>query len=91
MSTILPPAAGGSVAPNDPAIDTGRGTGLWKDAYLRLRRNPQAIVGAVTSGGGGVQLENGHHPHATDDMRALALAGGAALFQDRTTQHRSAR
>ncbi|WP_104180661.1 ABC transporter permease [Arthrobacter sp. B0490] len=50
MSTILPPAAGGSVAPADPAIDTGRGTGLWKDAYLRLRRNPQAIVGAVIIG-----------------------------------------
>lgn len=50
MSTILPPAAGGSAAPNDPAIDTGKGTGLWRNAFLRLRRNPQAITGAVIIG-----------------------------------------
>jgi peptide/nickel transport system permease protein len=50
VSAILPPAVGGSTAPTDPAIDTGGGTGLWKDAFIRLRRNPQAIVGAVIIG-----------------------------------------
>ncbi|WP_298253809.1 ABC transporter permease [uncultured Arthrobacter sp.] len=50
MSTILPPAAGGSDAPNDPAIDAAKGTGLWQNAFLRLRRNPQAITGAVIIG-----------------------------------------
>ncbi|THJ68426.1 ABC transporter permease [Arthrobacter echini] len=50
MSTILPPAAAGSDAPNDPAIDTGRGAGLWRSAFIRLRRNPQAITGAVIIG-----------------------------------------
>lgn len=50
MSTVLPPAAGGPAGPTDPALDTGGGTGLWKDAFLRLRRNPQAIAGAVIIG-----------------------------------------
>ena len=50
MSTTLPPAAGDSPAPNDPAIDSGRGTGVWRDAFLRLRRNPAAIAGAVIIG-----------------------------------------
>ncbi|MBG6216133.1 peptide/nickel transport system permease protein [Arthrobacter sp. CAN_A6] len=50
MSTVLPPAAGGPAGPTDPALDTGGGTGLWKDAFLRLRRNPQAITGAVIIG-----------------------------------------
>ncbi|MHA7261748.1 ABC transporter permease [Arthrobacter sp. TMN-37] len=46
----MPPAVGGSAAPTDPAIETGGGTGFWKDAFLRLRRNPQAITGAVIIG-----------------------------------------
>lgn len=51
MSTTLPPASGGSETPtNEPSIGEGKGTGLWKDAFRRLRRNPQAIAGAIIIG-----------------------------------------
>lgn len=52
MSNTLPPAAGGEVSPAtaDPALGDGAGTGLWKDAFRRLRRNPQAIAGAIIIG-----------------------------------------
>jgi peptide/nickel transport system permease protein len=50
VSTTLPPAAGGPAGPTDPALDAGGGPGLWKDAFLRLRRNPQAIAGAAIIG-----------------------------------------
>ncbi|WP_028279474.1 ABC transporter permease [Arthrobacter sp. H5] len=48
MSTTLPPAENPS--PAEPALAEGTGTGLWKDAFRRLRRNPQAIAGAVIVG-----------------------------------------
>lgn len=63
MSMNLPPSAGegpaaemtpgGSPAPVPGLIEPGpgtgapRGTSVWKDASLRLRRNPAAIAGAV--------------------------------------------
>lgn len=48
MSTTLPPAPGGNdSASKDPALPDAGGTSLWKDAFYRLRRNPQAIAGAV--------------------------------------------
>ena len=50
MSTTLPPAAGGSPSPTEPTIPDGAGTGLWKDAFRRLRKNPQAIAGAIIVG-----------------------------------------
>ena len=52
MSNILPPAAGGEVTPAtaEPTLSEGSGTGLWKDAFRRLRRNPQAIAGAIIIG-----------------------------------------
>ncbi|MEE1622117.1 ABC transporter permease [Zafaria sp. Z1313] len=39
-ATAGPPAGG----PTEPAA---RGTSVWRDAFLRLRRNPAAIAGAV--------------------------------------------
>ncbi|GAB3534551.1 ABC transporter permease subunit [Arthrobacter tecti] len=51
MSTVLPPAAGGPDSPTtEPTLAEGGGTGLWKDAFRRLRRNPQAIAGVVIIG-----------------------------------------
>lgn len=52
MSAVLPPAAGGGpgVPAGEPALHDVGGTGLWKDAFRRLRRNPQAIAGAVIIG-----------------------------------------
>lgn len=57
MSTILPPGADANVAPeppDKPKVDAGApretGTSLWADAFHRLRRNPQAIVGAAIVG-----------------------------------------
>lgn len=52
MSNILPPAAGGEATPAtaEPTLSEGGGTGLWKDAFRRLRRNPQAIAGAIIIG-----------------------------------------
>ena len=52
MSTTLPPQPGGDTdvaAPVPVVRDTG-GTSLWKDALRRLRKNPQAIAGAVIVG-----------------------------------------
>ncbi|WAP52854.1 ABC transporter permease [Arthrobacter sp. ATA002] len=52
MSTVLPPAPGGAIGPEQPAAagaDT-RGTGMWQSAFKRLRRNPAAIAGAVIVG-----------------------------------------
>lgn len=48
MNTDLPPAAGGTETPTGtaPRPEPG-GSGLWKDAFRRLRRNPAAIAGAV--------------------------------------------
>lgn len=48
MSTTLPPAENPS--PAEPSLAEGAGTGLWKDAFRRLKRNPQAIAGAVIVG-----------------------------------------
>ena len=52
MSNILPPAAGGEATPAtaEPTLTEGGGTGLWKDAFRRPRRNPHAIAGAVIIG-----------------------------------------
>jgi peptide/nickel transport system permease protein len=48
MSTTLPPAPGGNdSASKDPVLPDSGGTSLWKDAFYRLRRNPQAIAGAI--------------------------------------------
>ncbi|MBP3044976.1 ABC transporter permease [Arthrobacter jiangjiafuii] len=51
MSTVLPPAPGGAIRPDEPAAaaDT-RGSGMWQSAFARLRRNPAAIAGAVIVG-----------------------------------------
>ena len=61
MSMSLPPSSAGGVGP-DPALgpagvpvpegtpapgETPKGTSVWKDAFIRLRRNPAAIAGAV--------------------------------------------
>ncbi|WP_442860285.1 ABC transporter permease [Arthrobacter sp. zg-Y919] len=51
MSTTLPPAAGGSVLPEGaPTAKPATGSGMWKDAFRRLRRNPAAVTGAVIVG-----------------------------------------
>lgn len=50
MSTTLPPLPEGPAAGNEPTFDGGSGTGLWKDAFQRLKGNPQAIAGAVIIG-----------------------------------------
>ncbi|MFZ3454579.1 ABC transporter permease [Arthrobacter sp. 7Tela_A1] len=50
MSTVLPPPAGGAVRPDEPAAPDVRGSGMWSDAFRRLRRNPAAIAGAVIVG-----------------------------------------
>ncbi|MCO1338651.1 ABC transporter permease [Kocuria polaris] len=61
MSQNLPPAAGGGPAPvpgttaaagaealtGKAPQPEGRGTSVWGEAFIRLRRNPAAIVGAV--------------------------------------------
>ena len=39
-------AAGQTQKTSEPGMDT-RGTSLWKDAFIRLRRNPAAIAGFV--------------------------------------------
>ncbi len=48
--TALPPASGAPApaAPGTPEGDAG--TSLWRDAWRRLRRNPQGIAGAVIVG-----------------------------------------
>ena len=54
MSTTLPPAPGGAIRPDEPAGPAPsaavRGTGMWRSAFNRLRRNPAAIAGAVIVG-----------------------------------------
>lgn len=51
-TTGTAPATGpaGPGSSTEPGVDSGgpvRGTSVWKDAFLRLRRNPAAITGAV--------------------------------------------
>ncbi|MDN3904145.1 ABC transporter permease [Arthrobacter sp. YD2] len=47
----MPPAAGGSVLPEGaPTAKPATGSGMWEDAFRRLRRNPAAIAGAVIVG-----------------------------------------
>ncbi|CEA08506.1 Glutathione transport system permease protein GsiD [Arthrobacter saudimassiliensis] len=52
MSTVLPPSPGGTVTTPDekPLTAEARGSGMWRDAFRRLRRNPAAIAGAVIIG-----------------------------------------
>ncbi|CAL4858795.1 ABC transporter permease [Microbacterium sp. MM2322] len=51
MSTVLPPAAGGSPADDATAVDLKAGSagaprgGFWHDVFRRLRRSPTAWVG----------------------------------------------
>jgi peptide/nickel transport system permease protein len=46
MTIDLPPASGAPTEPGTAVADV-RGSGLWRGAWLRLRRNPTAIVGAL--------------------------------------------
>lgn len=48
--------------------------------HVHVHPGAQAVVGNVTHTGGGVALENGHQPHAPDEMRALELATGPAVW-----------
>ncbi|MBD7996881.1 ABC transporter permease [Arthrobacter sp. Sa2CUA1] len=50
MSTVLPPPSGGAVRPDDATAPDTRGSGMWQDAFRRLRRNPAAVAGAVIVG-----------------------------------------
>ena len=47
MTTTLPPASGSTAPSPDPETPGTAGTSLFRDAFHRLRRNPQAIAGAV--------------------------------------------
>ncbi|MDT3315759.1 ABC transporter permease [Microbacterium sp. KSW4-11] len=53
MSTVLPPAAGGSPAEDATAVDLKAGSGgaprggFWHDVFRRLRRSPVAWTGLV--------------------------------------------
>jgi peptide/nickel transport system permease protein len=53
MSTVLPPAAGGSPAEDATAVDLKAGSGgaprggFWHDVFRRLRRSPTAWAGLV--------------------------------------------
>ncbi|MDI3329913.1 MAG: ABC transporter permease [Micrococcus sp.] len=50
MTATVPAAGPGPGVGIDPGRDPGgpvRGTSVWMDAFLRLRRNPAAIAGAV--------------------------------------------
>ncbi len=50
MTNSLPPAAapmGDAPRPKGRASDDLAGSSLWRDAWRRLRRNPQAIAGAL--------------------------------------------
>lgn len=47
MSTTLPPAADANMAPEPPRAVPDHGTSLWVDAFQRLRRSPQAVVGSI--------------------------------------------
>ena len=46
MTIDLPPASGTPAEPGVAVADV-RGSGLWRGAWQRLRRNPTAIVGAL--------------------------------------------
>jgi peptide/nickel transport system permease protein len=46
MTIDLPPASGTPAEPGIAVADV-RGSGLWRGAWQRLRRNPTAIVGAL--------------------------------------------
>jgi peptide/nickel transport system permease protein len=46
MTIDLPPASGAPAEPGIAVADV-RGSGLWRGAWQRLRRNPTAIVGAM--------------------------------------------
>ncbi|MGJ9403299.1 ABC transporter permease [Arthrobacter sp. KK5.5] len=57
MSMTLPPAPGGpemspagdgaAAPPPSSEVRDAKGTSVWRDAFIRLRRNPAAIAGAV--------------------------------------------
>ncbi|GLB68435.1 ABC transporter permease [Arthrobacter mangrovi] len=47
MTTTLPPAGGPTAPSPNPEAPETAGTSLFRDAFHRLRRNPQAIAGAV--------------------------------------------
>lgn len=47
MTTTLPPAGGPTAPTPSPEAPETAGTSLFRDAFHRLRRNPQAIAGAV--------------------------------------------
>ncbi|WP_336714886.1 ABC transporter permease [Arthrobacter sp. USHLN218] len=47
MTTTLPPASGPTAPSPNPETPGTAGTSLFHDAFHRLRRNPQAIAGAV--------------------------------------------
>lgn len=52
MTSYLPPApqSGGEKPAKPETAAESRGSSLWRDAWHRLRRNPQAIAGAVVVG-----------------------------------------
>ena len=47
MTTTLPPTSGSTAPSPNPEAPGTAGTGLLRDAFHRLRRNPQAIAGAI--------------------------------------------
>jgi peptide/nickel transport system permease protein len=47
MTTTLPPASGSTAPSPDPETPGATGGSLFRDAFHRLRRNPQAVAGAV--------------------------------------------
>ncbi|MGF9661557.1 ABC transporter permease [Arthrobacter crystallopoietes] len=47
MTTTLPPTSGSTAPSPNPEAPGTAGTGLFRDAFHRLRRNPQAIAGAI--------------------------------------------
>lgn len=49
--------------------------------HVHVHSGGQAVVGNVTHTGGGVPLENGRQPHATD-AGALALEAGASMWSE---------
>ncbi|ACL61225.1 hypothetical protein [Methylobacterium nodulans] len=49
--------------------------------HVHVYHGGQAVVGAVTTPGGGGSLENGHQAYGPVDQRALAVAPGAPLLR----------
>ena len=47
MTTTLPPTSGSTAPSPNPEAPGTAGAGLLRDAFHRLRRNPQAIAGAI--------------------------------------------